>query len=379
MAYNVALGFFMTCMISTMRAASIREKAVLPEHESPTTDDSQGHLLKRKARAFLGFDGESLPSIFRLQKNPDSRLQAVYLQKKRGNPSSQKPPRFQALPTFPSLFSDAYIPSPFKPEFLDQLPKPWAPNRVEGEKETPFWHGIYVVLPGGAPNMTGRYWCWSFVWPPRRNKTTKPPVSKSPGGSTAKPDGSSRASTKATESVSEKPPSEVTPPGPFSGPPEMNVTEDRTPENPSTQSTLPATEVESFMPGSSTELTTQMPRFTDVPNSNPEATGGQEVENAGPYTTLFSISHLPKTTESSLTTESWIDAPEGHGDTTQLSSAFPGTETSGMDTTTPSVENAMNEVRPSASQSPSGVLVNGRVGVEMRNYTVQFPGVIKDE
>ncbi|XP_070393852.1 anti-sigma-I factor RsgI2-like [Dermacentor albipictus] len=378
MAYNVALGFFMTCMISTMRAASIGEKAVLPEHKSRTTNDSQVHSLKRNARTFLGFDGESISPILRLRKRPDSRLHPLSLQNKPGNRSPQRPSRFQALPSWPAIFSDAYIPSPFKPEFLDQLPKPWAPNRVEGEKVTPFWHGIYVVLPGGAPNATGRYWCWSLVWPPRRNKTTKPPVSKIPGGSTAKPGGSSRAATKATEPMSEKPHSEVTPPGPFTASPEMNVTEERTPENPSAQSTLPSTEVETFMPRSGTALTTQVPRFTDVPSSDPEATGGQEVENAGPHTTPFGISELPKTTESPLTTASWIDAPIGHGGTTRQSSPFPGTETPGTDTMTPSVDITMNEVRPSVSQSPSGVLVNRGVGVEIRNYTVRFPGVIKD-
>ncbi|KAL1428987.1 hypothetical protein MTO96_016729 [Rhipicephalus appendiculatus] len=206
----------------------------------------------------------------------------------RGNPTSpQKPPRFQGLPSLPSLFSDTYLPNPFKPEFLDHIRKPWAPNRLEGQKEAPFWHGIYVVLPGGAPNGTGRYWCWSFVWPPRRTKPAKPPVSKPPGGTTPKPNGSSRAPTKVTES-------EVTPSPPFTPSPEMDASEPHAPENPPGHSTPPTTEEETLIPRSGTPLTTQMPGVTDVPSSDRETTSGQEIEDSGPHTTPFS-SH-PKTT-----------------------------------------------------------------------------------
>nr|XP_037284127.1 polycystic kidney disease protein 1-like 3 [Rhipicephalus microplus] len=331
----------------------------------------------------------------------------------RGNPASpQRPLRLQGLPSLPSIFSDTYLPNPFRPEFLDQMREPWAPNRLDGQKETPFWHGIYVVLPGGLPNGKGRYWCWSFVWPPRSNRPAKPPGRKPPGGTTPKPSGSSRAPTKVTKS-------EVTPSRAFTPSPKMDATKSVAPESPPGQSTPRTTEENTLIPRSGPPLTTEIPGVTDVPSTDAETTSGQEIENSGPYTTPFSsypkatsgeeitnpepyttqFSSDPKTTsvqefenagphttpfstselatisELPLTSTSWSETTEG---TAQQTSAISENEASDTDNTTASIDTGLNEVRPSVDFGPSGVLVNGGVGVEMRNYTVRYPGVIKD-
>ncbi|KAK8777866.1 hypothetical protein V5799_020790 [Amblyomma americanum] len=241
-----------------------------------------------------------------------------------------------------------------------------------------------------------------------------------------------------TESPAENPRSEVTEPTIPTTLSDGDAAETRVPQSPPEEVTPSSTEFTTVIPRAGTAPTTENTRFSDVPTSVPATTSGLEVEEAEPNPTRPTISEPAVTTESSSTVSSPPDEqgvqdgtpPQGstmsatgttgtHStdadsagkdspstdsagtdrpstnslrtdspniDTQGTGSAgtdspgtdSPGTAIPGTDTIAPSVDPSLNEVRPTGSQIPSGVLDNGRVGVETRNYTVKSPGVIKD-
>ncbi|KAL3230399.1 hypothetical protein MRX96_023449 [Rhipicephalus microplus] len=155
----------------------------------------------------------------------------------------------------------------------------------------------------------------------------------------------------------------------------MDTTEPDAPESPPGQSTPRTTEENTLIPRSGPTSINRDTRGHGMSlSTDAETTSGQEIENSGPYTTPFS-SYPKATSELPLTSTSWSETTEG---TAQQTSAISENEASDTDNTTASIDTGLNEVRPSVDFGPSGVLVNGGVGVEMRNYTVRYPGVIKD-